>query len=348
MMSPKELDAYLHRETLQEQENLKGIFQDYSSLPWIVDAAGERCYTFFATSDRLRNAVSEKKVLNNYYNFAVIKQDRYADVPLHKHTWLELCYVYSGQCHMQIRNTKLKLAAGEMVLISPDAPHLIRKCGAEDIVVNFLITREYLNGAFFERLAGDNIVSEFFIDAINHKSLADSYIFFSAKKENRLAMFANQFLCEFFSPSVTSGAMLDAQMTLLICELVNVFQENMEMSNTVDRQLFAILKYLEKNYMNCTLVSTAAVFHMHPNYLSSYIKSHTGSTYKQLIQTQRLNQACALLRTTSMSTRDISIAVGYENTSFFFKKFTERYGCTPTEYRQAQSVSAAPATVGIL
>lgn len=57
---------------------------------------------------------------------------------------------------------------------------------------------------------------------------------------------------------------------------------------------------------------------MHPNYLSAYIRQHTGITYKELVQTQRLSQAAKLLRSTALSTNDISLAVGYQNTSFSF------------------------------
>ena len=102
--------------------------------------------------------------------------------------------------------------------------------------------------------------------------------------------------------------------------------------------IYAILRYIETNCADCTLESTAAFFHMHPNYLSSYIKKHTNYTYKQLIQNQRLSQAAMLLRTTTLPTCDISIAVGYENTGFFFKKFEEKYGCTPKEYRCRQTM----------
>lgn len=35
-----------------------------------------------------------------------------------------------------------------MVLVSQNAPHSVKRCSENDIVINFLLTREYLNGTF--------------------------------------------------------------------------------------------------------------------------------------------------------------------------------------------------------
>ena len=250
----------------------------------------------------------------------------------------KLCYIYSGSCTFTLNDVSLTLSAGEILLISPNTPHRTTKCNEEDIMINFLITKKYLNN-FFEKFAKKNFITQFLIESLNSQSRRDNYILFSAQKRNRLTLFANQFLCEFYSPSVTSVAILDAQMTLLICELINYFQHNMALASlSSSNHIYSILRYIETNYADCTLESTAAFFHMHPNYLSSYIKKHTNYTYKQLIQNQRLSQAAMLLRTTTLPTCDISIAVGYENTGFFFKKFEEKYGCTPKEYRCRQTM----------
>ena len=40
-----------------------------------------------------------------------------------------------------------------------------------------------------------------------------------------------------------------------------------------------------------------------------------------------------LLLNSHLSVRQIALKVGYENTSFFYKKFQEDTGCTPADYR---------------
>ncbi len=125
-------------------------------------------------------------------------------------------------------------------------------------------------------------------------------------------------------------------MTLILCELINVFENDLsqEKQNATDSIVAPIIRYIEHNYNTCTLESTAKFFNLHPNYLSAYLKRYTGSSYKKLVQTQRLQQAVNLLKNSSLSVYDISLHVGYSNTSFFFQKFKEAYGCTPKEYRE--------------
>ena len=73
---------------------------------------------------------------------------------------------------------------------------------------------------------------------------------------------------------------------------------------------------------------------MTPNYLSALLKRKTGKTYLQLVQDQKLGYAADLLATGGVSVEEAAHAVGYENMSFFYRKFREAYGCAPAEYRR--------------
>ena len=69
-------------------------------------------------------------------------------------------------------------------------------------------------------------------------------------------------------------------------------------------------------------------------WLSREIKKRTGKTYKELLQAKRMNQAVYLLSNSRLSVSDIIESVGYDNTSYFYRKFKERYGVSPKEYRK--------------
>lgn len=92
MLTDSGLDTYLRKHTAQEEQNLLGATNDYPGIETITTASGELCYCFTPTPLSMQMALSENKVLANYQNFAVIKQDRFETVPLHIHEWLELCY----------------------------------------------------------------------------------------------------------------------------------------------------------------------------------------------------------------------------------------------------------------
>ena len=64
-------------------------------------------------------------------------------------------------------------------------------------------------------------------------------------------------------------------------------------------------------------------------------KIYTGSeiSYKELLQKHRMETAARLLRRSDMNIQQIISLVGYENTSYFYRLFHERYGLSPREYR---------------
>ena len=74
-------------------------------------------------------------------------------------------------------------------------------------------------------------------------------------------------------------------------------------------------------------------------WLSREIKKQTGKTYKELLQEKRMQQAVWLLTNSAVSVSDIIESVGYDNTSYFYRKFREKYGMSPKEYRMNQKES---------
>jgi AraC-like DNA-binding protein len=52
----------------------------------------------------------------------------------------------------------------------------------------------------------------------------------------------------------------------------------------------------------------------------------------------RLKKACDLLEHSSKSVLEIALDCGFENISYFIRKFKEVKGCTPKEYRSKTAV----------
>ena len=336
-MSPQETDSLLRTVNHEEQLHLNGVYTNYEDMKVDHYVSGLPVYRFTYSASELKTIFQQKKALPDYYNLAVIKQDRYEAVPMHVHDWIELCYVYSGRCILSIQGEALSLKEGELVLISANTPHALSRCGENDILVNFVLTQEYLNTAFLQRLERDSMLTQFLVQAFNSQTHEQHYIFFHASPGHRLASFILLFLCEFYDPSIASTNMLDSLMSLIICELINLFELESQRDASHASSLYAILRYIELNCTTCTLKEIAAHFGMHPNYFSAWIKEQTGKSYKELVQAHRLQQEAYLLRSTKLSTAEICFHIGYQNTGFFFQKFQDYYGCTPKEYRKEQN-----------
>jgi AraC-like DNA-binding protein len=65
------------------------------------------------------------------------------------------------------------------------------------------------------------------------------------------------------------------------------------------------------------------------------ITSITGRSPNDLIRDIRMEQALNLLKRKSFNISEVALEVGYNNASYFSKCFSEKFGCTPSQYVDA-------------
>ena len=124
-------------------------------------------------------------------------------------------------------------------------------------------------------------------------------------------------------------------MGLLLLQLLNYMDKMETGSSRFDTELTGnVLNYIEEHYKDGSLSELAEMMNYDVYWMSREIRKRTGKTYKELLQAKRMNQAVYLLTSSRLSIADIIGSVGYDNTSYFYRKFRERYGVSPKEYRK--------------
>ena len=110
-------------------------------------------------------------------------------------------------------------------------------------------------------------------------------------------------------------------------------------AGTVSREALvqAALKEITQNYREASLSNVARSYGVSLAYVSECVRAQTGRTYKELLQKHRMETAARLLRRSDWNIQQIITQVGYENTSYFYRLFHERYGQSPREYRQSRA-----------
>ncbi len=78
----------------------------------------------------------------------------------------------------------------------------------------------------------------------------------------------------------------------------------------------------------------AALVYLNPDYLSHIFREKTGVSLVDFITAERMKKARELLKTTSLPIRDVALAVGYSNISYFSRQFKRSQGMTPLEFRR--------------
>ncbi|MEI3199681.1 MAG: AraC family transcriptional regulator [Lachnospiraceae bacterium] len=82
----------------------------------------------------------------------------------------------------------------------------------------------------------------------------------------------------------------------------------------------------------------ASALYFNPSYLSSLFKQKMGITLNQYIHQVRMQEAGRLLSTTKCPVESVAMYTGYENPSYFAKRFKEVYQVTPSEYRKKAKI----------
>ena len=97
--------------------------------------------------------------------------------------------------------------------------------------------------------------------------------------------------------------------------------------------VLAALREIEQRSLTADMTRVAQEQGMSLPYLSSAVHAATGKTFKELLLFRRMEKAARFLLDTSMSIEEIILRVGYDNTSYFYRKFRQQFGLSPGEYR---------------
>lgn len=260
---------------------------------------------------------------------------RFAYFPKHRHNYIEVVYMCTGSTTHIIDGAEVVLKSGELLFLNRYAAQEVLPAGSGDIAVNFIVLPQFFDRAF-EMLGNENNqFRQFLIECLLGKG--EKYPGFLHFKVADVLTVQN--LMENMVWSVLNnqpGQRVTSQMTmgLLFLHLMN-YTDRIPDTERAGEQglLFVVLRYIEDHYREASLAELARGLNYDLPWMSRRIKLACGKNFKELLQTKRLNRAEFLLRTTRIPVAEISAQVGYNNTSYFYRIFRERYGLSPREYR---------------
>lgn len=273
--------------------------------------------------------------------FTIKKHSRYQSFPVHCHDSIEINYMYSGSCKQIINGKEYELQTGQTLLLNLNTVHQVLPLGENDTLLNININQDFLISHFLMRFSVDSAVTRFLISALTDSIRKDNFLLFRSEKSEHLKQYIEDLLCEWYDPSLVSQDISESLLSLIVLELVLSYKDNFTQDFSINgaTPVLPILRYIEENYLTCTLSETARIFNLNQNYLSNLLKKHTGFSYRELVQQQKLSASEHLLQSSDLSISKIAHMAGYENVSFFYKKFAEKNHCNPNDYRKKHRLS---------
>lgn len=279
-----------------------------------------------------------EKLLQKGKLISVRPHTRFVHFPKHRHNYVEVIYMCQGTTTHILNGNQVVLEEGDLLFLNPNAVQEILPAGESDIAVNFIVLPEFFDTAFSMMDGEENLLKDFLIGALCGKDEDTSYLYFHVAGILPVQNLIENMVWTFFYDSSNKRSCNQITMGLLLLQLLN-YMDKMELGNRqFDTELTGnVLSYVDEHYKNGTLSELAEMMGYDVYWLSREIKKRMGRTYKELLLSKRLQQAAYLLSKSSLPVTDIIELVGYDNSSYFYRKFKERYGVSPKEYRKGQS-----------
>lgn len=92
--------------------------------------------------------------------------------------------------------------------------------------------------------------------------------------------------------------------------------------------------YIERCYMESfTLARLGRRYGLSEKYFASRFKQYVGASPIEYLTICRMNVARELLATTTLSIKEVSYQVGYEDALYFSRQFKSRFGVSPSQWK---------------
>ena len=281
--------------------------------------------------------VDSEKLLKKGKLIQVRPHTRFVNFPKHKHNYVEVIYMCQGTTTHILNGSKVILEAGDLLFLNQNAEQEILPAGEQDIAVNFIVLPEFFDTAFsMMDMEEENALKEFLVGALCGKNDQTSCLYFHVAEILPIQNLVENMIWTILNDQPEKQTINQTTMGLLFMQLTYCTERLETAGQSFEQNLvLQVLRYIDGNYRDGQLNTLADMLGFDEYWLSRMIKKLTGRNYKDLLQIKRLNQAAYLLLNTRASVADISVAVGYDNTSYFHRIFRSYYGLSPKEYRRA-------------
>ena len=279
-----------------------------------------------------RSVINSKKLLSSGKLITVRTNTRFIHFPEHTHDYVEVVYTCCGKTTHVVNGSTIDLMPGELLFMNQTATHEVYRCEEADVAVNFIILPDFFATTLAAIGQEQTPLRRFLIDCLCAENADAGYLHFKVSHVKPIQNLVENLIWMILQETPNKQNTSQMTMALLFLQLMG-HTENLHTDIHDNDMLLQVLRYIETSYANGSLKDLAQQLHYDVAWLSREIKRKTGKNFTDLVKDKRLAQAAFLLKNTDKNVSDISLAVGYENISYFHRLFTNAFGCSPKHFR---------------
>ncbi|MCD7857514.1 MAG: AraC family transcriptional regulator [Clostridiales bacterium] len=290
-------------------------------------------------TSRREFVVDSRKLLEKGQLIEIRPHTRFIHFPRHRHNYVELVYMCSGTTRHILNDTEtVTLEEGDLLFLNQGVYHEILPAGREDIAVNFIILPEFFDRAI-SMIERENVLRDFLLSTLSGTGTDAHYLYIPAKNLLPVQNLMENMVWTLLHGGSNTNTLNQTTMGLLLLNL-SQYAEAISRDDPNQREqnlVFLTLKYIDTHYKSGTLAEVSAQLGCPTYVLSRLLTKRAGGSFKDLLQQRKLQQAAYLLANTPLTVEAILDSIGYRNSSYFYRRFREKYGCSPVDYRKRET-----------
>lgn len=253
------------------------------------------------------------------------------DYPIyHEHSHWELFVIMSGEVCHNINGKEEILKKGDAYLIRPTDMHSLKlKKKQKDNYqhINFTFSDEFAKKILsvydcYEEILNEKESIRFTLDQSEVSMVYDKALLTQNLPQEKYEMSTKTIVSRILIKFFEQRTLFESEYP----EWLNEFIIYVNNPNVFGKSTRDLAKYTPYSYSR----------------LTTLFKQYVGVTIVDYMNEKRMIYAKRLLRTTKLTTLQISEMIGYNSLSSFNHLFKDTYGVTPTEYRKVHSKKQKP------
>ncbi|WP_407270903.1 AraC family transcriptional regulator [Radiobacillus sp. PE A8.2] len=249
----------------------------------------------------------------------------------HSHDAIEIMYVISGQCIVEVEDTVFHMRKGQYIFIDSEVPHRLFVDNTQScrmLNLEFVLTQTSRTFPSIKHLATENeSIKEFF----KHNQL-----FILLKDVNGVYNTLKSLVMELDDSNADNYLMIHILLSQLFLQIArNAKDAKSKTPQQTDLNVKKIVNHLHQNYdYDIKMKDLATLTHLHPSYLHKIFKEAMNCSVVEYLTKVRMEKAKMLLSQTDISVTSVSDYIGLNSSQYFSKVFKKYTGVSPIEYRK--------------
>jgi len=249
---------------------------------------------------------------------------------------VEVCLILGGAGSCTVLGQEIPCKCGDVFIIPPGVRHGYNSNTDSLLTVRKLwfCVDDWFDGEIAE-YGGKRYCYGVFSD-----SPIVAYAMLTARAQNEINAMLNVIRKEASEEKSEWRDVVKSQLSLLLITVSRYVGGAIKnTANVVSKEwgiVYALMREVEEQYNDCdlTLENIAQTLYVSKSHLSKQFKKFTGQNFSDYLKSVRFDCAKTLFEQTNLTAQEIMQKCGMRDLASFYHGFAQRFGATPTKYRQ--------------